>query len=688
MASSYDGGLQGFGMYSYTEGDETAQEIFEKVVRENLGEEINGDGVFKLVSPTVDVAQVELGENRELARDEVFERQILEEMKYRAPIEFTLSIIDKFTVVADAAEEANKFIDITEEIAPDYDNREISLASVEAELKLALALAEEQEAGTKNMQGSTLSSVKSIKGIIDLHDDFIQALEDADEAEDEADRLDGGDEEDQERAGDLRDEAERLREQAKNYYETSKSVMSDAEEKQAQIVTHLKNAGRLHGEAVESDTAIKKKIEDYERKYANSGTGEAYENVREHQGENSPSSELNQTTGDIAEQNWEELIYEDELDTLEDKLLKALGDAEQLAMRLNVYAGEFTSQSELENAGTEIANGTSLQTDAETSLQSIQEALDYIQEDWRKRGGEEEAAQGEADDNAKLTNEQLDQAFAVADAALADQEQYDALNIILQKYGSYNSDIAEHLEAEGSIGKAAEMMGFIDTIMNELSNLLVSARDELYINEYIMTRFTSSEPYVITNHESYLFENKEIEYMIYGHHIAGANYASMISNLFMLRFALRLIDAFTQKSVRTGGHPIIVAILAISYALYWATEDLTALTSDSQRERNQVPLISDDLTKGINFNYTDYLRLFLLLTPDKQSKLDRIKTMLEDKTSSDLTERPTYIQGEAEVTVKLWFLPGVAKLLDTAGMLPGEVNGNELTIKKEAVFSY
>ncbi|NGP44450.1 hypothetical protein G4V62_05570 [Bacillaceae bacterium SIJ1] len=673
VASSYDGGLQGFGMYSYQEGDESAQAIFEKVVQENLGETVAGDGIFKLVSPKLDRATVDLGDNRELANNDIFERQILEEMKYRAPIEFTLSIIDKFTIVADAAEDASNFIDISEKIADDYDDRENKLQEIQDKLKEAKDLAAAQNTGMTDGSGNTFTNIKTLPGIPEYYDEFKDALKAEEEKEEESGE--GGEESgDEEKDG---------KKEAEKYYRSSKNLVNDLSSRQEDIRQLLAEIKTLAGETVELNQKIETTINEHKNENA-----AAYENVRDHRGENAPSDQLNDAEQEIEGQNIEDVLYTDELSTLEEKIDAAIEKSDTLNTDLSAYKKHFTSIEKLENAGQSNLKSDQLSQTATGQYENIEDAHDYIQGDWRKRGGDEDKAQEEADQNADNANKELEKAMQLAESAVADAGAYESLLQAMQKYGAYNNAVEEDVEVDGSLKKAGEMMDFMDTIINKLSQLLTSARDELYVNEYIMTRFVSTAPYDIKDPNSYLLENKEIEYIIYGHHVSGANYAAMIRDLFLIRFALRLIDAFNQKSVRAGSHPVVVAIIAISYALEKAIGDVNALTSVDAVERNSVPLISNELTKGIFFNYNDYLRLFLLLTMNKEEKLNRIKAMLDDKTSSDLTQRPTYITGEAEVSVKLWFLPGVAQLLNTAGVLPGKVNDDELTIKKEAVFSY
>src|SRR5699024_1071935 len=116
-------------------------------------------------------------------------------------------------------------------------------------------------------------------------------------------------------------------------------------------------------------------------------------------------------------------------------------------------------------------------------------------------------------------------------------------------------------------GSADSAMGIVDSIFSGIGNILVDARDRIYVNEYILLHFESAEPTGITNPADYKFENREVEYILYGKHEAGANYALALGQLFAIRFALRFIDAFTDTKVRAAGHPLAVFIAALAYAL-------------------------------------------------------------------------------------------------------------------------
>ena len=61
-------------------------------------------------------------------------------------------------------------------------------------------------------------------------------------------------------------------------------------------------------------------------------------------------------------------------------------------------------------------------------------------------------------------------------------------------------------------------------------------------------------------------------------------------------------------------------------------------------------------------------------------KLRRLQAVVTDETQIDsLADQPSYIEGNVEGKIKLWFLPA---------LYPGKVEGNFKTIKRKKVYSY
>ncbi len=164
---------------------------------------------------------------------------------------------------------------------------------------------------------------------------------------------------------------------------------------------------------------------------------------------------------------------------------------------------------------------------------------------------------------------------------------------------------------------------------------------------------------------------------MYGLDSSGANVAMALTELFLVRFAVNFVEAFTDNRVRAFGKFMVIA--AMVYALKETIQDMNDISKGKAIE----------FFKGVRFSmtYKDYLRIFLLLHP-AGDKMTRMMARIEQKSGSNLIELPTYIEGNAAADLRLWFLPGVAEMLGNAGVLDGNVVDGKYRIEKKVIYSY
>ncbi|MCM2677126.1 DUF5702 domain-containing protein [Alkalicoccobacillus plakortidis] len=237
----------------------------------------------------------------------------------------------------------------------------------------------------------------------------------------------------------------------------------------------------------------------------------------------------------------------------------------------------------------------------------------------------------------------------------------------------------KELKTETKEDLADSSMNIVDLIFGSIGDVLINGRDRAYINEYIMMRF---------NHHKFTSRGlkaggsteSEIEYILYGQPTPQLNVGAALGELYAFRFAVNFIEAFTDDFVRKSGKFIL--LFATAYALIETTRDFAEIMNDR-------PINFIDVGKGRDFmtGYGDYLRLFLFVHPNG-NKMQRTLARIDQKTGNDLTKTATYIEGEVEASVELWFLPGVADMLGKTGILDGQMNGNEFRIRKKAIYSY
>src|SRR5690625_5876661 len=95
---------------------------FETVLKKNLESSELEDDSYNIVNINVEDVSGDL--SRYLANVELFKQQILEDMKYKAPIEIIEEVVVKILKSSKAVKEASVFIDIASEISDLFDERE------------------------------------------------------------------------------------------------------------------------------------------------------------------------------------------------------------------------------------------------------------------------------------------------------------------------------------------------------------------------------------------------------------------------------------------------------------------------------------------------------------------------------------------------------------------------------------
>lgn len=151
VASAYDTDLQEkYGLFAVS--DQNIEHLFQQVLERNTSTESNG--FMQFVPLRLEENQVVLNASAPLADERIFTRQVLEEMKIRAPIDFTLGIVDKFLFRRDQVEQTEQTIELLEAAQDDVHNRDKALQ------RLAKVQADALEA-LRNINGSIEYAVSS-----------------------------------------------------------------------------------------------------------------------------------------------------------------------------------------------------------------------------------------------------------------------------------------------------------------------------------------------------------------------------------------------------------------------------------------------------------------------------------------------------------------------------------------------
>lgn len=82
------------------------------------------------------------------------------------------------------------------------------------------------------------------------------------------------------------------------------------------------------------------------------------------------------------------------------------------------------------------------------------------------------------------------------------------------------------------------------------------------------------------------------------------------------------------------------------------------------------------------------MRLLFLIRGSEEAQMSRIQALIDYKYDKDLCNIYTYVEGNINTSIELWFIPGVMKAINYVGILDGQVEGNRYIISKTAVMSY
>lgn len=239
---------------------------------------------------------------------------------------------------------------------------------------------------------------------------------------------------------------------------------------------------------------------------------------------------------------------------------------------------------------------------------------------------------------------------------------------------------------EGTGGtKADGIAGFLKNIFIKLNGQeeLLEIRDELYINEYALTYFSNLTSETKGGPE-YPYRHTEAEYICYG----GKNpKASAVAELYKTRFALDTAAYFAFSKAPAD------LIARTIYALIMGSLQASVDTCKMVISKEDVPIaamVPDNPLEKLNLtlNYRDHLRLLLLLNSDENGKLARIAELIKERSGSEPAKLFTLVNGDAEVSVKLWFLPLAGFGSMDSGPFGTRIVNGRCFIKKRVEFGY
>lgn len=631
-----------------------------------------------------------------LGEHSIFERQVLEEMKYKAPIEFTLELLEQWMPLQHAVESADSMLRVLDELESLF---------AEREQKLDLVLQLQKDLTEMLVKSNFVRAITaSASSTLDKYSQYITWLQYRESIEQQIEKLRKlinalhpelqKEEIDayEEQIRELADRKDDYDAQIHSYVQTARKVIAIISDEGAELSTQSEQKFEQMIDLLQSakalDNTIKIKYElylknndDIERERASSELeyelskldfddsmirGESFYNeyvMAVSTQRQAIASIL--TNGLSLGSKINKLVNHPNLNS---KNPPELLDAQQLASGLSKSTEQYKidyeaparllSKWEVEmNASSEVrrqmAQYESEFQEALSAFDTLESISGLLQADW---------------DEAHAEYEQLNQRFQN--------------NYTYHTNAQLSNETPQSLNGSGrkQVSKAASLLS---SILREMNHAAVSLRDHVYMNEYVMNRFTSFPIDRVAKHQhlNELLElsQQEIEYIIYGIHEPLANVLLAAGEIFVIRLAIRTIEGLIAN--RGLSHPLLILGAAIVYGVRHAAADMNELIQKGTTELSRYAAIKID--------YDHYLRMFLLLhAGNKQVKLSRIIALIEQDLDLNLLAIPTSITVQAELSMKLWALPGIAEIAGAIGPNDSEVNGNVYKRKEVVTASY
>lgn len=692
----------------FIRGGEPSNSIFRETLEGHVSS-LDG-GVLPLIDTRWE--ETDLIESRPLANHDIFRRQILEEMKYKAPIDLTLEVGERFRGLSGAMKEATATVDLLEKMRKAYDRRESAMDE---------ALAQQKKIGDINRQqlveevpypshalltNQSAGEVNHIADVALKYEDYVsKRLED--EARIEAQRV--------------QDELRKSKEKEEEQDEAEESSKDDliiegpvhgqviaAYESGIQsLVTRLSTASvevrdesNKASEEALAALLIAKQANDLMRALveqaqtsSSSATGSGTSASSEQSaaaGDIQSIEELRQSAQDMVLDGQYFADYEDEIRLQSSRGLQLADEASAFASLAAAAPGSTGRGNALKEGAVRLQQSYSVYVRAYGAEGSI-----CIQRDATLRAGRTH------DNERKVQEQEAKSAWTGATGFLGaltgesgsteEKEEFERITRLYYDNKEWNEAEEEQAEKEQAenvkqsdpfVGRDQAMSESTD-LMDALEGSILSARDQLYFSEYTIGRLSHYDPSLVKEmlqggSAPLSIDQQEAEYILYGINNPASNIAAAYGEIFAFRLAIRTMEGLIE--CRAMGHPLLVLAAALVYGIRNALLDLHLLVEKGKVQLSKY--IKVDTT------YTDYLRLFLLIHGGSASHMARTIAVMEHASGISFRGAYTYASGEGTASVKLWFFPGLLKVMGKYGNLGGTVKGNRYEATYTADSSY
>ncbi|QNR68686.1 Tad domain-containing protein [Paenibacillus peoriae] len=681
VMSAYDPTLQQeYGLFAYGEGG--GEQIMVKVLNDSARRTARAE-TLPLMNMKLDSSSLQM--ERELGKYAIFNEQIREEMKYKAPVDFTFEVLEKLKPLSQNMKEASHTVDLLKRLQKLYDRREAKLDDMLEKQRKAGAYMEEVRKRIIKQRGTYMPNqyiwdpLEVVADIAAQYKHYVHVYEDNKKSVDDVKIM----------------QMEKYARRARAALDRLRQIMVQAGEEHDKLLLEAKEP---LNEAQQINEEMRKVIAQYKQRAANAG----YDEVSAAPTPSGAGSNADPSVGSARQKAEDLLIPDKEFEQWE-------AEIEKQRTSINTANNKITSMMRTLSFYTDpFLNADMLKQEVASTLKEIDKYLSAYA--WTgpanvldgeaqmmdtRRGPDKERKKMEKEAKNKL--KQAYRIIEVLSKGKQSAEQFQNLERYYNESISFNqSTSSPSVSADlpyDTYDAAGASMDSMDGLYGSASNLLTQLGDEFYQNEYALSYFhhvdfsrfgsLAGSGGNVGNAAQILGDqlevnNQEVEYILYGFHNPTGNLASAYGEIFAMRLAIRTMEGLVKNSSK--GNPLVVLAAALLYGVEKAIEDMIMLA-----QKGDVPL--SDFLK-FRMTYKDHLRLFLMLHSNNERKMSRMLALIRLNTDVNPAERQTYATGEVRNGMRLWFLPGVMKMLGTASKEGESIKGSVYYVTKTAHFSY
>ncbi|HHV59696.1 MAG TPA: hypothetical protein GXX49_05330 [Clostridiaceae bacterium] len=200
-------------------------------------------------------------------------------------------------------------------------------------------------------------------------------------------------------------------------------------------------------------------------------------------------------------------------------------------------------------------------------------------------------------------------------------------------------------------GRAEIQNDGIISFLDSLQGIFNAAMEKVFVVEYILDRFTYFTSEVERGH---FFHKGEAEYILWGGEKQIDNIVKTFGSIWFLRFAVDSIDNFCTSK---NPHPVFRLIYSLGKGFLDSCNDMYLLYNGKN-------IALSPSIQSVKISYPDHLGIFLLFQAvvNEDEQIDNIVQLIhanikQSNPEFHIRQYGTVIRCQANVEINLWFLP-------------------------------